>query len=161
MECSLGRRLLPAVLLVSLVVGDASAGDLCHCKRSMGCGYGPGYNAPVPPVGTGWHRGCCEIPASWRLHVWDGYRGDPWTYQRSMVGAYPDNVHMPSAQVFYGQGAAGGMGYGNGGACANCAGGGSMMGPSLMPSATPTAAPAYSQTSMPTSVIRAAMPAQR
>ena len=156
MERSMGGRLLPAVLLVMLIAGPALAGD-CNCKRWMGCGYGPGYNAPVPPVA--WKRGCCEIPGSWRLHVWDGYRGDPWSYQRSMVGAYPDVVHMPTAQVYYGAGSAGAMGMGaGGGPCSNCPGGAnSFAAPAALPSASPSLAPASGQPSLQSGLVRPAV----
>jgi hypothetical protein len=131
MARSFGRGLFLLVLL--LAADRVQAGD--GFKQWMGCGYGPGYNAPVPPgggcglFGNNWGRGCCEIPASWRLNVWDGYRGDPRTYQRSLVGAQPDYIPVPSRVGHYGVGIPGGIGdpgaYYNGqGACTNCQGGG-------------------------------------
>src|SRR5579872_1330701 len=53
MTRSLGRKLLLAAFWL-LATGTVQAGDCFSCKQWMGCGYGPGYNAPVPPGG-----GCC------------------------------------------------------------------------------------------------------
>jgi hypothetical protein len=125
MARSYRRLLLPVVLLVSAAAGTLEAGNCGCCKQWMGCGYGPGYNAPQQP-GAGmfnWGRGCCEVPANWRLHVWDGYHGDPCAYQRSLVGAQPDINHMPQLRVYGGPGYIG-HNSGPAGSCSNCQNGG-------------------------------------
>ena len=85
------RSGLSALALVALasVASPAVAMDF---GQHMGYGYGPGYNAPAPPPGFpgargqhcgactyGYAFGCCEYPMQWRLNVWNGYRGDPFT----------------------------------------------------------------------------------
>ena len=72
-----------------------------RCRRAvatdMAARYGPG--APFCSA----QRGCCEVPASWRLHVWDNYRGDRCTWHTSFCG-----VPKPgSAGYGYGFGSAG------------------------------------------------------
>jgi hypothetical protein len=125
MTRSLGRSLLLAVLLLPMT-SQAQAGD-CY-QQWMGCGYGPGYNAPSKQAGcrmsNNWGRGCCEIPSNWRLHVWDGYQGDPADYQRSLIGAQPDYNRAPILKVYSNlgtdMGAAPVAGMGAGAPCANC-----------------------------------------
>ncbi|HEY5312319.1 MAG TPA: hypothetical protein VIK18_07355 [Pirellulales bacterium] len=136
MARSLGRILWLAFWLLS-AAGQVQAGD--GFKQWMGCGYGPGYNAPVPPGGAGcgllnnWGRGCCEVPSSWRLHVWDGYQGDPASYQRSLVGAQPDVNHLHQHR---GAGIGPGIGGGNAVSCPYCQGGGASTYPLALPAAT-------------------------
>jgi hypothetical protein len=76
---------------VALLCGMFSTAESADFAQHMGFGYGAGYNAPPPPIMTGgWPGcasglvlGCCEVPAHWRLHVWDGYGLHPhalkWT----------------------------------------------------------------------------------
>jgi hypothetical protein len=119
---------LTAVLGLSIL----PAAQAMDFAQAMGFGYGPGYNAPGQsgcggsgqsgcqscqtciPGGVGYsaaapfcsaQRGCCEIPANWRQHVWNGYRGDPCTWHTSYCG-------VPKPPGY-------GYGYGKGG-CPNC-----------------------------------------
>lgn len=144
MTRSLGRRLLPALLLL-LAASQVSADDNCYYKQWMGCGYGPGYNAPSKHASCGmvnnWGRGCCEVPSNWRLHVWDGYHGDPADYQRSLIGAQTDYNRRPLFNVYSTPGAGTGPGPGMnaGAACADCQRGvGAGPYSSAMPVANPT-----------------------
>ncbi len=88
-------------LVGMLGLSSTPAAQAMDFAQAMGFGYGPGYNAPVPGgYGYGYggggygpnapfcsaQRGCCEIPANWRMHVWDGYRGDACTWHTSYCG---------------------------------------------------------------------------
>jgi hypothetical protein len=96
-------------LVGMLGLSIAPAAQAIDFAQSMGFGYGPGYNAPGASgygAGGGYgsgapfcsaQRGCCEIPANWRLHVWDGYRGDACTWHTSYCG-------VPKGPTGYGYG---------------------------------------------------------
>lgn len=92
-------------------------------KQWVGCGYGPGYNAPGQSgqyntwPNCPWWRGCCDVPATWRTHVWDGYTNPYACWGGAAAagpgygyGGYPAGGNCPTCGP---QGAAGmGPGYG-------------------------------------------------
>jgi hypothetical protein len=79
----------------------------CNAPAQSGCQTcipgGMGYRQAAPFCSA--QLGCCEIPANWRQHVWNGYRGDPCTWHTSYCG-------VPKPPGY-------GYGYGKGG-CPNC-----------------------------------------
>ena len=85
-----GKRLVLCllVLLVAAAAEQANAQDL---GQRLGMGFGAGYNAPVSSgynvkAMCGWTGGCCDVPANWPTHVWDGYMGDTVAWHASWVG---------------------------------------------------------------------------
>jgi hypothetical protein len=91
------------------------------CQAGNQAGYQDGYQAgcqncrtcipggvPYAPAAAFCSAapGCCEIPANWRQHVWNGYRGDPCTWHNSFYG-------VPKPPGY-------GFGYGGKGGCPTC-----------------------------------------
>ena len=141
-----GKKTAAALAIaLGVALGAATGATAGDFAQRMGYGYGPGYNAPVPP-GYGaygytypyctWQRGCCEIPASWRLHVWDTYQGDYCSWHMSFCG-------VPKGPM--GQGYGYGYGAGQPG-CVNCQPGAAM--------APSSAAPTLAQPAIPESARR-------
>lgn len=73
---------LTAVVFVTVGLATARVAEAAHLGRSLGVGYSAGYHAPGNCGYSGLTCGCPDIPAAWRVDVWNGYPNEGHIYRR-------------------------------------------------------------------------------